>query len=278
MSGSGLQLTGHVDQRVKLPANRLTISDVKRTQHTLRHTTIASIGTLPMVAAFTTNLHEEVAWRCYSPDNLSPQAPLLVGDATNVVSFWKMVSKFISAFFSSSLDLLLFTKRMKHTYHVLKTHRGATGGGAFLQARKYHCPTSGAGTACNDACSGAGPYLAALLKKCDPGWTPPAPPPAPPCPPGAVKSAPRFLACEITVFSVVCQHILRRAACTLRVCTWVGRSRRHSAGICMIIGAWSNGVERANQRRFVFGRPSCGSECIAVVHERGTSSFTAVDL
>jgi polygalacturonase len=54
-----------------------------------------------------------------------------------------------------------------------------------ILARKYHCPVSAPGTHCNDACSGAGPYLEALLRGCDPNWTPPPPPPPPPCPPGA---------------------------------------------------------------------------------------------
>ena len=79
-------------------------------------------STLPMVAAYTTSKGEGVRWRCYSPDNLAPQNPLL--------------------------------------------------------ARQYHCPNSPPGTACNDACSGAGGFLEKELKKCDPGWIPPPPPPA----------------------------------------------------------------------------------------------------
>ena len=60
-----------------------------------------------------------------------------------------------------------------------------------LLARKYHCPTSGPGTGCQDACSGAGPFLEKLLRKCDPAWVPPPPPPPPPCPTGTV--------CPVTV-------------------------------------------------------------------------------
>ncbi len=92
-------------------------------------------STLPMVAAFTTSKDEGVAWRCYSPDNLSPLTPMM--------------------------------------------------------SRQYHCPATGPGTHCADACSGAGPYLEALLHKCDPNWTPPPPSPSVPCPTGTV--------CPITV-------------------------------------------------------------------------------
>ena len=92
-------------------------------------------STLPMIAAFSTSRGEGLAWRCYSPDNLSPLSPLL--------------------------------------------------------ARKYHCPMSGPGKGCQDACSGAGHFLEKLLKKCDPSWVPPPPAPPAPCPAGTV--------CPVTV-------------------------------------------------------------------------------
>ena len=43
-----------------------------------RETLVKRKSTLPMVAAFTTSKGEGVRWRCYSPDNLAPQSPLLV--------------------------------------------------------------------------------------------------------------------------------------------------------------------------------------------------------
>ena len=42
-----------------------------------RETLVKRNSTLPMVAAFTTSKGEGVRWRCYSPDNLAPQNPLL---------------------------------------------------------------------------------------------------------------------------------------------------------------------------------------------------------
>ena len=78
-------------------------------------------STVPMVAALSGGKGGGAdAWRCYSPDNLLPKAPLL--------------------------------------------------------ARKYYCPASGPGSACGDYASEAGPYLASILRKCDPSWQPPDPP------------------------------------------------------------------------------------------------------
>eukprot|EP01044_Picomonas_judraskeda_P014012 COSAG03_NODE_2187_length_3031_cov_27.906207_2_plen_237_part_00 len=154
-------------------------------------------STLPMVAAFTTNKGESPACVCVPPRPPSFRHTQLIGleCAEEQARVWRgaatrrTISPRSPPLWPASTTALPQVCVRAYT----RTHTLSLSCASLSLSLTHHPPspslhphahTAGPGTHCEDACSGAGPYLEALLRKCDPGWAPPPPPPPAPCPAG----------------------------------------------------------------------------------------------